>query len=77
MGQLPIKSGSWLSRNLPARNPNQVLSDNLFFHLKCAKPWLYYSLEPTLATTFSGAFVGDGGMKLSSLGYDKKFRSIS
>jgi hypothetical protein len=47
--------------NLLARNPNQVLSDNLFFHLKCAKAWLNYSLESTLATTFFGAIAGDGG----------------
>ena len=76
-GKLPIKSGSWLSQNLPSRNPNQVLSDNLFFHLKCAKSWLYYRIELTLVSTFSCAIVGDRGMKLSSLGYDKKFRSIS
>ena len=50
-GQLLIKSGLWLSQNLLARNPNQVLNDNLFFHLKCAKAWLCYNLEPTLATT--------------------------
>ena len=70
-GKLLIKSGSWLSQNLLARNPSQVMSDKLFFHLKCAKAWLYYSLEPTLATTFSGTAVGDGGTKLSFLGYDK------
>jgi hypothetical protein len=40
--------------------PKSSLSDNLF-HLKCAKAWLYYSLEPTLATTFSGSVAGDGG----------------
>jgi hypothetical protein len=57
------KAGFRLPRGLACSNPSQVLSNDLLSHLKCAKAWLYYSLEPTLATTFSGAVAGDGGTK--------------
>ena len=49
---------------------------NKFFILKCAKAWLYYSLESTLATTFFGAVVGDGGRSYLPWGMTK-FRSVS
>ena len=53
-----------------------LINQQILFHIKCAKAWLYYNLESTLVTTFSGIIVGDGGW--SYLPWDmKKFRSIS